>query len=188
MKILAVDDDANFRLLLDQVLSGRGHDVTLFNSADAAWEYFCAHGADIIVTDWQMPGMDGLELCRRVRARGLEDRKYVYLIVITVMDGRQNYLHAMDDGVDDFLNKPMDADQLLTRLRVAERILDMMMQLRLLESFLPICSYCRQIRRGEDEWCSAEAYLTEHSPRVLTHGICPRCYESQMRSFNEAEE
>ncbi len=82
----------------------------------------------------------------------------------------------MDSGVDDFITKPLDPDELKARLRVAERILGLREELHALEGLLPICSYCKRIRNDQDQWSSLERYIERRSKAEFSHGICPECY------------
>lgn len=84
-------------------------------------------------------------------------------------------------GTDDFITKPFDTDQLVARLRVAERILRLQSTVHELEVLLPICSYCKSIRQDDQYWQRVEEYLTRRTDTVLTHGICPACYETHVR-------
>src|SRR5690349_24886806 len=108
-----------------------------------------------------MPGIEGPELCRRIRDR--RDVAYTYFIVITGRGGREQYLAAMDAGVDDFITKPVDAEELVARVRAAERILGLRQELHQLEGLLPICSYCKRIRGENDAWSALEGYIEKRS-------------------------
>jgi DNA-binding response OmpR family regulator len=91
------------------------------------------------VSDWRMPGIDGLGLCRMIRERG---GGYVYFILISSNKvTKENRRLAVEAGVDDFLSKPVDADELGLRLHVAERILGLSEEVKQLRSFLSICGY-----------------------------------------------
>ena len=131
MKILVAEDDAASRAILTQILKQLGHDVVVTVDGEQAWGIFLAEDVPLLVSDWMMPSLDGLELCRRIRA---ENRPaYTYIILLTVLGGKANYLEAMKAGADDFINKPFDVDQLQARLRVAERILGLQRDLTRLE-------------------------------------------------------
>jgi len=131
MKILIAEDDAASRAILSQILRQLGHDVVVTVDGEQAWGVFMAEDVPLLVSDWMMPGLDGLELCRRVRADGRA--AYTYIILLTVLGGKDNYLEAMRAGADDFITKPFDVDQLQSRLRVAERILGLQRDLTRLE-------------------------------------------------------
>lgn len=137
MKILVAEDDPIARLFLKSVLEGFSHEVVLCPNGKAALEAFSEHQPYIVISDWMMPEMDGLELCQRIRRLELEH--YTYFILQTARGGREDFKRGMDAGVDDFLTKPLTREDLFTRLRVAERIiqqrLDAEKKIRLLARF-----------------------------------------------------
>jgi sigma-B regulation protein RsbU (phosphoserine phosphatase) len=175
VKILAVEDDAVARAVLHKALQRLGHEVILAEDGEVAWARVQEDPVRVIVSDWMMPGVDGLELCRRVRGRvGVE---YVYFILVTARDATaENQAAAADAGVDDFLTKPLDLSELWTRLRVAERILRYTTQVRHLEELLPICSYCKKIRDDQNYWQQIEGYISERTGSDFSHSVCPDCY------------
>jgi phosphoserine phosphatase RsbU/P len=118
VKILLVDDSAVSRTLLQPVLEGRGHEVTAVDNGAEAWALWQRAGHRVVVADWMMPGVDGLELCRRIRARG--PTPYTYFILQTVRSG--GVAEARQAGVDDFITKPVMPAELLARLDVAARV------------------------------------------------------------------
>jgi DNA-binding response OmpR family regulator len=129
----------------------------------------------VVVSDWQMPRVDGLELCRRLRARGGD---YLYFILLTQMaSNAKNLAEATEAGVDDFLGKPIDPGQLWMRLRVAERILGFTTEVKQLESFLPICGYCKNVRDDKNYWQRIEQYVSTRTGTSFSHGVCPDCYD-----------
>ncbi|PQV62550.1 response regulator receiver modulated diguanylate cyclase [Abditibacterium utsteinense] len=133
MQILIAEDDAVSRLVLSATLKKMGHEVKTTSSGGEAWAALNEMHCPLLISDWMMPDIDGLELCRRVRALHDEGRRgapYTYIILLTALAGKTNYLGAMDAGADDFITKPFDADQLAARLRVAERILALHQSLR----------------------------------------------------------
>jgi DNA-binding response OmpR family regulator len=179
MKVLIADDDPVARLMLESALRSLGHEVVVTDGGECAWQELHRNPVRVVVSDWMMPGIDGLDLCRRIRTEGSE---YIYFILLTGLTASQrNQLTAADAGVDDFLCKPINPQELWRRLRVAERILDFTKQVRQLESFLPICSYCKQIRDDQDYWQQIESYLNSRTGTSFSHIICPDCYESQVR-------
>ena len=128
MKILIVEDDSVSALVLQLTLERLGYEVTVATDGLTAWELLEQEYTPLVITDWMMPDMDGLELCRRVRT--LAGRPYTYLMLLTAKGQRADRLEGLSAGADDFLIKPLDADELTARLRTAERILDMQAQLQ----------------------------------------------------------
>ena len=182
MKILIAEDDPVSVKVLQITLEYYGHQVVTSSSGSEAWAHFDREPVRAVVSDWMMPGMDGLELCRRIRSRSKTD--YTYFILLTAINtGRDNLRQAMDAGIDDFLIKPLDREAIMMRLRVAERILDFARQIRQLKELLPICMYCKRIRDDQDYWQQVENYLHTHTGSNFSHGICPDCFAKEMRSL-----
>jgi CheY-like chemotaxis protein len=129
MDILVADDDPSGRFLLNCTLRELGHSITETTNGGDAWEAWKRQRHQLIISDWMMPGMDGLELCRRIRAE--ETPQLSYIILITAREGNANYLDAMNSGVDDFMRKPFERDRFIARVRVAMRILGLNQSLRL---------------------------------------------------------
>lgn len=179
MVILLAEDDLVVRSTLAAILSAQGHEVTEAEDGSQAWGAWQLSAPRVVVADWQMPEMDGLELCRRIRAT--PGRPYTYFILQTVRHGRESYLEAMDAGIDDFITKPAGAHELVARLRVAERILGLREELLALEGLLAVCSYCKRMRNAEGGWGSLERYIEQHSNAEFSHGVCPECYEKHWK-------
>jgi CheY-like chemotaxis protein len=123
MDILVADDDSSGRFLLNSTLVELGHSVTEAANGFDAWEAWKRGHHQLVISDWMMPGIDGLEFCRKIRAE--EASGFAYIILTTARAGKANYLDAIDSGVDDFLHKPFDRDRFIARVRVATRILDL---------------------------------------------------------------
>lgn len=125
MNILIAEDDVVSRRLLRGHLERWGHTVTEAVDGDQAWQLFTAPGADfpILVVDWMMPGTDGLELTRRVRAARLP--RYTYLLMLTAKNQKEDVVRGMDAGADDYLTKPFDREELRARLQAGQRILEL---------------------------------------------------------------
>src|SRR5262245_42601532 len=127
-------------MVLKKTLTGFGHSITECTDGTTAWESWQRNRQPVVIVDWMMPDVDGLELCRRVRSQ--DSRIYTYIIMLTSKEGRKSYLEGIDAGADDFMTKPLDVDQLAARLRVAGRILDLHARNQKLASLIPICMYC----------------------------------------------
>ncbi|HYP15871.1 MAG TPA: response regulator [Opitutus sp.] len=170
MKILAAEDDPVSRAVLRRALHRLGHEVVEAGDGEAAWGLLEQEPVRVVVSDWMMPRLDGLGLCRRVRGR--VGGEYVYFILLTSSDATEdNQRAAADAGVDDFLTKPLDLTELWTRLRVAERILRYTTQVRQLEELMPICTYCKKIRDDQNYWQQIEGYINERTGSEFSHSI-----------------
>jgi DNA-binding response OmpR family regulator len=120
MKVLIAEDDRDSRDLLSWLLSKLGYEIVAVENGEEAWKAFKREKFRVVVSDLLMPDVDGLELCRRIRAAKLPN--YTYIIILTALIGKKDYLEGMEAGADDFVTKPFDPDELKARLRVAERI------------------------------------------------------------------
>ena len=104
----------------ETALRNLGHECDTVNDGNEAWEAFLASGPNVIISDWVMPGMTGLQLCRRIRASPRAG--YTYLILVTVKGAREQIREGMSAGADDYLVKPLDPDELEARLIAAARV------------------------------------------------------------------
>jgi putative two-component system response regulator len=120
MRIMIADDDPTTLLMLEAYLHELGHDVVTSTNGIEALDKLKDNDFRVLITDWEMPGMDGLELSRRIRARRLGP--YVYVILLTSKCGQQNLIEGLAAGADDFVTKPFQPEEIRVRLRAAERI------------------------------------------------------------------
>jgi diguanylate cyclase (GGDEF)-like protein len=124
MKILIAEDDLVQRRFLQALLTQAGHEVIVATNGDEAWN--CLQQTDqlrLVITDWMMPGIDGPDLVRRVRAANWPH--YTYLILLTSKDTKRSLLMGLEAGADDYLTKPFDREELIARLKIGERLLNL---------------------------------------------------------------
>lgn len=121
LKVLIAEDDMVSRRILRSVVERLGHECLVAADGMEAWEiYQNTVSIEVVISDWMMPKMDGLELCRRVR--NLERERYTFFIVLTALTGKERLLEGLRAGADEYLTKPLDREQLQARLAVASRI------------------------------------------------------------------
>jgi two-component system, cell cycle response regulator len=120
MKILVADDDRTSRLIIETALRNLGHDCHTVSDGAKAWDAFRWGRPDVVISDWMMPGLSGLELCRNIRS--YTPGNYTYFIMVTSQGGPDEILEGMAAGVDDYLVKPLDSEDLQARLVAAERL------------------------------------------------------------------
>jgi DNA-binding response OmpR family regulator len=194
MKILLADDDEITRLTLTSALEGWVHEVVAYTDGHAAWDGLRIPGAPrLALLDWQMPGMDGPDICRALRAEPALESTYV--VLLTARDSKADLIAGLAAGADDYIAKPIHFEELRLRVRVGQRIRalqddlatrvteleDALTKVRQLQGILPICSYCKKIRSDANYWQQVEAYLAAHSEARFSHGICPECYETEVK-------
>ncbi len=120
IQILIAEDDPNVRSLVQNVVRDLGHAPSCANNGAEALDLYNAGGADVVVSDWMMPRMDGVELCRCVRSR--QGAPYTYFILLTALDDSEHRLAGMQAGADDYLAKPFNLSDIEARLIAAERV------------------------------------------------------------------
>jgi DNA-binding response OmpR family regulator len=191
VRFLVADDDRAQRRLLESILGRWGQAVSLAEDGLSAWEQIaCCDAPLLAILDWTMPGLDGLELCRRIRR--LPETRSVHAILLTAHREKEDVLTGLEAGADDYVTKPFDPQELYARVRVGLRVLRLqgnlaaqvnelqaaVARIRQLQGLLPICCYCKSIRGDHNYWQQVEHYLAAHSDVQFSHGICPTCYKS----------
>ena len=156
MKILIADDDALSRRMLQATLNGWDYEVVEARDGEEAWRILQGEDApQLAIMDWLMPGLDGLEVCRRVRA--LADAPYRYLLLLTSRDRKEDVVAGMEAGADDYLTKPFHRHELQVRLRAGRRILDL--QAALLNSLA-------EVRQAEEQVAQSRAREFETGAKI----------------------
>lgn len=202
MRILVAEDDSVTRRVLEATLSRIGFDVITASDGTATWRILeTLDGKDapeLVVLDWMMPGIDGIEICRKLRTTpGFE---LLYIILLTSRSEKEDLAMGLTAGANDYISKPFHPIELESRVRVGQRMLNLQRSLtsriaelegalahvRRLQGLLPICSYCKKVRNERNYWERVDSYLTSHSDLELTHGICPDCMERMMRQIDES--
>jgi len=123
MRILIVDDDEISLEMLANTLSAAGHEALAANNGREALEMIADYNCRMVISDWDMPEMNGIQLCQKLRDG--ESSGYVYVILLTSHDGKEKIVEGMSAGADDFISKPFDPQELLVRIRAGERVLSL---------------------------------------------------------------
>jgi phosphoserine phosphatase RsbU/P len=188
MRILIAEDNLISRKLLNVALKKWSYDVIAVNDGVAAWEELQkADAPKLVILDWNMPEMDGLQVCLRLKESGIPDPPYI--IILTARTHKEDIVQALEAGANDYITKPFNNAELRARVRVGQRMVEMkealaaqVMELRTaldhiktLQGIIPICSYCKKIRDDQGYWSQVEAYLSRHSDAQFSHGFCPEC-------------
>jgi DNA-binding response OmpR family regulator len=189
MRVLIAEDDRVTGVTLERTLKRWNYETTLVTDGTEAWEHLrTSHEATLAILDWMMPGIDGPDVCRKVRAE-LPDAN-MYLLLVTAREGRSDVVAGLDAGADDYVIKPFDPEELRARVAVGARVLGLQQKLaervnelqealtnvKQLRGLLPICSYCKRIRGDDQYWQQVEGYIADHSDAQFSHGICPSCF------------
>jgi len=122
MDVLIADDDDISRDLLKNVLKRNGHKVIEAKNGLEAWQLYLAKRPPMVITDWIMPEMDGINLCQNIR--GAAGEHYTYIVVLTSKDGIHDLVQGFDAGADDYITKPLNMDKLTARIKNGKRLLE----------------------------------------------------------------
>jgi CheY-like chemotaxis protein len=200
LKILIAEDDPVSRHVLTANLTKWGHEVIAVTDGLQAWEALQRDDAPhLVILDWMMSGLEGPEVCRKLRqsAREIE----TYIILLTARQGVAEVVNGIGAGANDYLTKPYHRDELRVRVQVGVRMVELQKkladrveqleraldQVKRLQGIIPICGYCKKIRDDHDYWQNLDSYISTHSEAEFSHGICPSCYvdvvKPQLESF-----
>jgi len=188
MRVLMAEDDTVSRRMLEATLNRLDYDVIAVADGAEAWtELQKSDAPRLVILDWMMPEIDGVEVCKRIR--DVEDSAYKYIIILTARDQQKDIVEGLDSGADDYLTKPFDPQELRSRMRTGERILQLESDLagkveelqaaldhvKTLQGLLPICMHCKKIRDEGAVWHRIENYISDHSSAMFTHSLCEEC-------------
>lgn len=188
MKILIAEDDLTSRLMLELVIGKWSFEVISVDDGQKAWEILQQEDAPpIAILDWEMPGIDGPELCRRIKLLARDNP--IHVLLLTGRDSTEDIVVGLEAGADDYVTKPFDLNELRARINVAVRLVKIQASLSLrlkelkaafdhvktLQGIIPICMHCHSIRSDKEAWHKLEAYIEQHSEAQFSHSICPDC-------------
>ncbi|HEY0810782.1 MAG TPA: response regulator [Longimicrobiales bacterium] len=192
--VLIADDDKLTLNVLNDTLTRAGYDVLTAADGEQAWRKLEQSKAVVAILDWLMPGVEGVEIVRRAH----KDPRFVncYFILLTGKSATEDLVEGLKAGASDYLRKPFEEAELLARVEVGVRFIELqqkladrvkeletaLTQVKRLEGLLPICSYCKRIRNEQDYWERVDAYISQHANVRFSHNICPECYEKHVKA------
>jgi diguanylate cyclase (GGDEF)-like protein len=129
LRVLAAEDNPVFQSMLRTLLRKWGYEAVIVQNGNDAWQLLESDNAPrLAILDWMMPGMDGVQVCRKVRSTNREP--YIYIVLLTARTDSEDLVEGMEAGADDYLTKPFNAQELRVRIRAGHRILDLQDALR----------------------------------------------------------
>ena len=201
MRILIAEDDPVTRRILEASLGRLGWDVITAEDGTSAWRILenldGQNPPELVILDWMMPGMDGIEICRKLRSTpGFE---LVYIILLTSRSDTEDLAMGLMAGANDYITKPFHPAELESRVRGGERMVKLqtslsarikqleeaLREVKRLQGLLPICSYCKKVRNEANYWEQVESYFSSHSDLDFTHSICPSCTDKMLKELEE---
>ena len=193
-KILIVDDSPANIETLNETLENE-FDIYFATDGNDALQKVHLLGPDLILLDIMMPVMDGFEVCRRLKEN--EQFRDIPVIFITALDQPEDESKGLVLGAADYVTKPFNPDLVLLRVRnhlklknqrdtLELRTLELekvLSEIKVLQGIIPICAYCKNIRDDQGYWNQVEKYVSDHSEAKFSHGICPACFENEMKEL-----
>lgn len=191
MRVLVAEDEPVTRRLLEAQITRFGFEVISVADGLVAWNLLQSPQApSLVVLDWNMPGLDGPDVCRRMRATS--SNGYTYMLLVTARNAKSDVVQGLSAGADDFISKPVDPDELHARLRTGERIVRLEQTLgrqvkelqaaaehvKELQGMIPICMHCKRIRNQSQIWEKVETYIEERSDAKFSHALCAECLDT----------
>jgi DNA-binding response OmpR family regulator len=178
-----VDDTPEHLELLGKVLEGDGYEPCLAANGLQALEWVAKAMPDLILLDVLMPGLDGMEVCRRLKAEPAT--REIPVIFLTGKSDAIDILAGFAAGAVDYVAKPFRMPELLARVRVHVELRRARQEIQTLHGILPTCAHCKRIRDEQGAWHTLEAYVTGHTEARFSHGICPACLPVYFPDFGE---
>jgi CheY-like chemotaxis protein len=190
LRVLVADDERVSRTVVGAMLKKAGYEVSFASDGDQAWQHLSGpNPPPIALLDWEMPGLAGPDVVRRLRAQ--EAQAPVYIILLTSRDSSADIVTGLRAGANDYVTKPANEDELVARVNVGARVVELQIALaervrsleeaaaniKALQTLLPMCAYCKSIRNDQNYWEKVETYFHEHSGVSFSHSYCPICYE-----------
>lgn len=188
--ILVIDDQPGNLKVLFSFLKNHGFQVRIANSGEKALHIVEANLPDLILLDVMMPGIDGFETCRQIRAN--DKVADIPVIFMTALDSVEDKVIGFEAGGLDYITKPFQQEEVLARVnthitlrRKTLALEKAMEEIKVLKGIIPICCQCKQIRNDNGFWQQVEQYISEHSDALFSHSLCPACYKKEMELLDD---
>ncbi|MEW6050247.1 MAG: response regulator [Candidatus Zixiibacteriota bacterium] len=198
MKIVIADDSNTSRRMLESIIKQWGFEVVSFENGADVWDALKKQTEpSLVILDWVMPGLTGVEICSLLRKH--EKGMPSYVILLTACDSKDEVIKGLEAGANDYVTKPFHKEELRARMAVGKRVLELQLglshkiqelelslrEIKTLRGIVTICMHCHKMLNDERSWERLEKYVQEHSEAQFSHGLCPECLE---KYYPEREE
>ena len=190
LRVLVADDEPVSRTVVGAMLKKAGYEVSFASDGDQAWQHLSGpNPPPVALLDWEMPGLAGPEVVQRIRAQ--DAQAPIYIILLTSRDSSADIVTGLKAGANDYVTKPANEDELVARVNVGARVIELQIALaervrsleealanvKALQTLLPMCAYCKAIRNDQNYWEKVETYFHDRSGVSFSHSYCPNCYD-----------
>ena len=194
VEILLIEDEKKTAAFLEKGLQEAGYTVAVAGDGEKGAELARAGDFDLLIIDVMLPKKDGWTIVQELRAANIRTP----ILFLTARDSVPDRVKGLELGADDYLVKPFDPSELRARVHTGARVISLQNRLidqiaalqtalasvKQLRGLLPMCSYCKRIRKDTDYWEQLETYIAEHSEAEFSHGICPTCLVEAEKEFD----
>jgi len=171
--VLVVDDNPQNLQVLGPMLEKNGYDIAFATSGEQALEFVAGEIPDLVLLDIMMPGMDGYQVCERLRKK--KGTASIPVIFLTAKSDTDDIVRGFEAGGVDYVTKPFNSAELLARVKTHLELKNAREEIKTLRGILPICAHCKKVRNDSGFWEQVEVYVRNHSEAEFTHGLCPDC-------------
>ena len=185
--IVVIDDNPDNLRVVATMLTGVDYEIRPYLNGCSAIKSIRSALPDLVLLDFMMPNMSGLEVCQELKNDELTCE--LPIIFLTASNDREHLQQAFSNGAVDYITKPFDAFELLARVRthvdlkraketqakLIKELQNALDHVKLLSGLLPICAWCKKVRDDEGYWEQIEGYISKHSEAKVSRGICPEC-------------
>lgn len=188
MKILIAEDEYTTRLMVQVCLERWGYSVQSVADGKAAWDILKKKNPPhIVILDWEMPELSGIELCRKIK--NINRNNPIHVILLTARDSDHDIVQGFDAGADDYITKPFNDNELRARIRVAERIVTIQSSLNttleelrgalnlvdVFQDYITVCKSCHKFVGDSGTWQKIEDFLQKQPDSRFIEAVCPAC-------------
>ncbi len=171
--ILIVDDSIEILQVLGALLTQRGYEIAIATDAEKALEFVDNDYPDLILLDVMMPGLDGFELCQKIKE--IEGFNEIPILFLTGLTDPGDIVKGFEAGGVDYISKPFNDAELLARVKTHIGLKKARDEINILRGTIPICARCRKIKDEDGYWKLVEEYIESHSDLLFSHGLCDKC-------------
>ena len=171
--VLVVDDNPQNLQVLGPMLENKGYDVAFATSGEQALEFIDSETPDLVLLDIMMPGMDGYQVCKRLKKE--KTTASIPVIFLTAKSDADDIVQGFEAGGVDYVTKPFNSAELLARVKTHLELKNAREEIKTLRGIIPICAHCKKVRNDSGFWEQVEVYVRDHSEAEFTHGLCPDC-------------
>ena len=183
--VLAIDDNPDNLRVLGNILQENNIQVAVVQDPEKALHFATTQPIDLILLDIMMPGTDGYQVCRKLKATKMTCD--IPVIFLTARIDPESIVKGFEAGGVDYVTKPFNSRELLARINTHVRLRRALLEVRALRGLIPICAHCKKVRDDKGFWEQVEGYVEKRSEALFSHTICPACIKEHYSDYMDDE-